>query len=163
MPRATKVFVHCANCAALFPTYPARPAKFCGHPCYIGHYTKYEVEIRRCANCSVPFETKFRPFSNSSGKYCSWACACNGRRKPLSEHSVWVQTPEAKKASSKVSHEIAAGRLTRPSKCSQCDKDCKPVAAHHDYSRPLDVRWLCPSCHSLWDRACPKGGAMRIR
>jgi len=40
---------------------------------------------------------------------------------------------------------IARGKLTRQP-CEACG--ATPVEAHHDdYSRPLDVRWLCTPCH----------------
>jgi hypothetical protein len=55
-------------------------------------------------------------------------------------------------------HAIKQGVLIRPDACKQCGKVCKPDAAHFDYARPLDVRWLCRSCHVRWDRAEPKGG-----
>lgn len=54
-----------------------------------------------------------------------------------------------------VSAAIAAGTLTRPDACEQCgqapERDGRhPLDAHHvTYSRPLDVTWLCASCHRL--------------
>lgn len=60
-------------------------------------------------------------------------------------------------ASKKVSKAIKAGILLRPTTCEQCGGTGKQItAAHHDYSKPLDVRWLCRSCHSRWDHATPK-------
>lgn len=41
--------------------------------------------------------------------------------------------------------EIKAGRMTRL-KCEECG-DPKSQAHHEDYSKPLQVRWLCPKCH----------------
>lgn len=60
------------------------------------------------------------------------------------------------RASSAVRQAIKRGNLIRPTACEECGKTCKPQGAHHDYSRPLDVRWLCRSCHSRWDIAEPK-------
>ena len=44
---------------------------------------------------------------------------------------------------------IRAGSLVRPDRCSQCGKRCTPDAHHDDYSKPLDVRWICRACHKL--------------
>lgn len=41
---------------------------------------------------------------------------------------------------------VYAGVLERPDKC-ECGSG--PVEAHHyDYDKPLDVEWLCRTCHS---------------
>lgn len=42
---------------------------------------------------------------------------------------------------------VKRGDLSRPSACERCGRDTKPHAHHADYSRPLDVQWLCPLCH----------------
>jgi hypothetical protein len=39
--------------------------------------------------------------------------------------------------------------LVRPSRCSKCAAIGKVHGHHTDYSKPLDVQWLCPRCHSL--------------
>jgi uncharacterized protein (DUF433 family) len=46
-----------------------------------------------------------------------------------------------------VGRAICLGVLVRPSACAQCHRPCKPEAHHRDYSRPLDVVWLCRPCH----------------
>ena len=41
---------------------------------------------------------------------------------------------------------IKAGDLANPDRCEMCESPS--VLAHHeDYSKPLDVNWLCRPCH----------------
>jgi len=44
----------------------------------------------------------------------------------------------------------AKGELVKPESCERCGNATSYVYAHHpDYSKPLEVRWLCGSCHKL--------------
>ena len=55
--------------------------------------------------------------------------------------------PERYKANQQVNYEIRMGRLIRPENCSICGIKAKIHAHHEDYSKPLDVKWLCQKCH----------------
>lgn len=58
---------------------------------------------------------------------------------------------EKYKAHNAVSVAIIQGILIQKP-CESCG--ASPVHAHHDdYSRPLDVRWLCPPCHAAHHKA----------
>lgn len=57
--------------------------------------------------------------------------------------------PVKRSAQNKLNKAVMYGRITRPKQCSKCDKHCKPDAHHSDYSKPLQVIWLCRSCHRL--------------
>ena len=58
------------------------------------------------------------------------------------------ESAEARRAHLKVYRAVKSGRLVRPSACSQCGRSDSAIHGHHDdYSRPLDVRWLCTWCH----------------
>jgi hypothetical protein len=55
--------------------------------------------------------------------------------------------PEKNKARAAVRQAIASGRLTKPDYCTVCGRGGDVEAHHTDYSRPLDVLWLCFVCH----------------
>lgn len=42
---------------------------------------------------------------------------------------------------------LAAGRILRPNHCEACGEPSKTQGHHHDYSKRLDVTWLCRKCH----------------
>ena len=60
--------------------------------------------------------------------------------------------PHKKRAHLYVELAIEYGHLTRPNNCSKCKIECKPQGHHPDYSKPLEVIWLCPKCHSFEHR-----------
>jgi hypothetical protein len=62
-----------------------------------------------------------------------------------------ANNPEKFRARNVVTHAIRDGKLIRPSRCSLCLLECKPQAHHEDYSKPLDVVWLCRPCHAKED------------
>ena len=57
----------------------------------------------------------------------------------------------AYKAHNKVQNAIRHGKLTKPEKCEWCGQRDNLQATHDDYSKPFDVEWLCPKCHSIKD------------
>lgn len=50
-------------------------------------------------------------------------------------------------AVAKINQKISRGLIIKPSKCEKCQKDCNPEGHHEDYSKPLEVKWLCHVCH----------------
>lgn len=52
-------------------------------------------------------------------------------------------------AHAKVHRAIKKGLLIRPKLCSQCGRTGKVEGHHEDYSNPLDVKWLCRTCHAI--------------
>jgi hypothetical protein len=62
----------------------------------------------------------------------------------------------ANRAGLKVRRAIAKGELERPNTCEECGRQRPIEAAHSNYARPLDVRWLCRPCHRTWDKREPK-------
>lgn len=63
----------------------------------------------------------------------------------------WTEKhPERKKAANAVSNAVRDGRLTKKP-CEVCG--ATKVEAHHDdYTKPLEVRWLCNSHHKAADK-----------
>lgn len=48
---------------------------------------------------------------------------------------------------------VKAGKITKPKACQDCGGRF-PVQAHHtDYSKALDVYWLCQACHGRRHRS----------
>ena len=59
------------------------------------------------------------------------------------------KNPIKERARSAVAHALRAGRLQRPKKCSCCGRRGIAIEAHHpDYTKPLQVKWLCRICHA---------------
>ena len=49
----------------------------------------------------------------------------------------------------KVYYAVKTGELCNPNQCEDCLKKTEVFAHHIDYARPLEVVWLCRTCHVL--------------
>jgi len=68
--------------------------------------------------------------------------------------SVWKKNPTRVHIRQVVYYAIKSGILTRPNICESCGRENCVIEAHHtDYSKPLEVKWLCRQCHRIADRA----------
>ena len=56
--------------------------------------------------------------------------------------------PGMMKAHNAVSRALKNGSLIRPEKCSRCEYTEHIQGHHDDYSKVLEVIWLCPTCHA---------------
>jgi hypothetical protein len=55
--------------------------------------------------------------------------------------------PEKHKARELFSSAIRRGKIVRPDRCEDCNELADVVGHHEDYSKPLDVNFLCRPCH----------------
>lgn len=59
-----------------------------------------------------------------------------------------AENPEKHKAHMAVNSAVRHGKLTKSTSCERCGaRDVLLHAHHEDYSKPLEVEWLCTGCH----------------
>lgn len=90
---------------------------------------------------------------------CDWAV--NNKERKYRTNQVWRKKNATRlrmmaRAHQVVFKAIKNGKLVRPTTCQQCGGSSKIEASHSDYSKPLDVVWLCIKCHRIFDIKDPK-------
>lgn len=75
-------------------------------------------------------------------------------KKYLEQKKKWNKENRYKKyAHNKVKKAINKGLLIKSDICQICGKtNCEIQGHHHDYSKPLDVIWVCTECHGKLHR-----------
>lgn len=93
----------------------------------------YKVKARMCWNCGVV------KLGTAARRYCSDTCRKDAWRKREDIYG---------RAHYLVNQAVKTGRLIPAERCEHCGEAYGRMQAHHDdYSKPLDVRWLCVICH----------------
>lgn len=59
-----------------------------------------------------------------------------------------ILNPEKHRSRALIAYNVSVGKIIKPLVCDGCGKVKKLEAHHEDYSKPLDVSWLCKKCHS---------------
>lgn len=65
-----------------------------------------------------------------------------------------LRKPLVERARNVVYFAVREGRLAKPTRCPRCGQDVqrhRMHAHHHDHAKPLDIQWLCSTCHAEVD------------
>lgn len=81
--------------------------------------------------------------------YVGWADAEErGVPKDIASGRRWrANNPQKALAHRIMAKALRRGELRRSEACSKCGRKGKVEGHHVDYSKPLDVVWLCSRCH----------------
>ena len=73
------------------------------------------------------------------------------RTERIAEAASQARTPKGR---ARIALELAIrrGEVVRPETCSRCGASGRIHGHHPDYSRPLEVLWLCQACHATEHR-----------
>lgn len=90
-----------------------------------------------CRKCNTKRLKKYRQTKNGA------------IRTRLAVYKSIKKYPEKQKARRLVRYAVLIKKLVKPRLCTKCGLK-KPLEAHHfDYSKPLEVIWVCRNCHLM--------------
>ena len=55
---------------------------------------------------------------------------------------------EKQKAREVLNYAVKSGKVEKATNCEVCKEEKRLHGHHDDYSKPLEVRWVCRSCHA---------------
>jgi hypothetical protein len=141
---------HCTACHRLLP-----------REAFFTHQTAPDGRRSKCKNCYSAIVERWQTEHPEQAREAQQAY----RDAHPEYQKAWVRKhPDAARLQHRVSRRvqdaIKRGELARPDTCEACGARGRIEAAHHDYSEPLNVRWLCVPCHRRWDRLQPKAAPL---
>jgi hypothetical protein len=111
----------------------------------------WKQKHRWCGECRRDYNRQW--LKENPERVAASRAAEKKRRKERGAYS--KPDPVKARARSLLNRAVRRGDVIRPSACSRCGAD-GPVEGHHpDYDRPLEVVWVCVSCHKALDEVSP--------
>ena len=110
--------------------------KFCGQTKPLSKFTLNERMadgfMSKCKDCQVVYNRKWR--KSNSEKLTTYS------------RTYRAKYPQKLRANATIQTNVKRGKIDRKP-CEVCGSE-KADAHHDDYSRPMDVRWLCRTHHA---------------
>ena len=69
------------------------------------------------------------------------------QRYPEKLKAIWRS--EKGKARERLRYAVRSGAIQKPERCQRCGEAANLQGHHADYSKPLEVEWLCSRCHGV--------------
>lgn len=124
-----------------------------------GKISSFRGEEKMCSICKhfkpLTEFSKRRAISHGYQAACKICKREHERNRPnkkayvhtLEQYKEWRdRNPEKASAHARVSYAVKTGKLVKQP-CEKCGKQVRIEAHHTDYSKPLDVVWLCRQHH----------------
>lgn len=122
---------------------------------FYAHSQMGDRHLSVCKECVKARVKKHRSENDSVREYDRWRYQTQtGRKqKAIEVARNWrKKRPDAYKAQTALNNAVRDGRIIKQP-CSVCGES-KTHAHHHDYSKPLDVEWLCAKHHHRKHHEC---------
>ena len=111
------------------------------------HATMGDGHLNKCKECAKRDVREHRRDNESVREYDrSRGSRCSAEA--LREYR--AKYPVKYKAHCALSNAVRDGRITKPMACEDCNSTFAIHGHHDDYSKPLEIRWLCAKCHHRW-------------
>ena len=157
-PRTCDIEAGTRTCGRCGETLPASPEFFHKHP------AAPDGCASKCKACTRAYgKQRYDANPDPAKEYSRAWLAANPERKAENQRK-WrernpersaeinreyaAENPEKVRAQHAVNDAIRRNRLAKPTHCEDCNKEARLHGHHSDYTRPLEVNWLCPLCHS---------------
>jgi len=145
----------CFKCDFIKPLvdFYKHPQMADGHVNKCKECNKDDITTNRNANLDRYREYDNERYKKPERKEAS-ILSCKAARKRSPERyagyiKAWQErNPHKRSANNAVSNAVRDGRISKPAECSKCGLGGVIHGHHDDYSKPLEVVWVCPPCHS---------------
>ena len=101
----------------------------------VAHYRQYDAE-------------RFQTDPKVLARHKRYQATEAGKASMVASRMKWLMANADKRAAHVIlGSAVMSGRKEKPLTCSACGSGGRIHGHHEDYSKPLDVIWLCPKCH----------------
>ena len=105
-----------------------------------------------CKTCTYPGVRKYqREHPDKAAEYDRRWYEDNKDVKAASARRRRARNPERhrmmERARGMVERAVEAGKIIKSERCEECNRKAKLIGHHPDYSKPLEVKWVCFRCH----------------
>ncbi len=171
MPKPNRRTGRTAECDRCGKSYWRRKSesgrRFCGKKCADRSRRKYSRSTVECKQCGIPFESVVRPYSNSSGIYCSLECRNKSYLGQYRGHPARNSSPRYSRGWRRKSRTF---QRNGNDFCIVCGVRPKRLSTHHIWANadggPDDV-WnlisLCPAHHPRAERISESIAKLPVR